>query len=98
MGYEETLREHARLAMLRFMEDAPGYRTNVSMLTALLPGVGIILGRDQIMTEAHWLQEQGLAECEDLGAITIVTATTRGIEVAKGIVKVPGVQRPRPGA
>ena len=97
-GYEDTLREHARLAMLRFMEDAPEYRTNVSMLATLLPGVGISLSRDQVSTEVQWLQEQGLATCEDMCGLTIVTATTRGVEAAKGIVKVPGVQRPRPGA
>lgn len=97
-GYEDTLREHARLAMLRFMEDAPEYRTNVSMLASLLPSVGIPLSRDQVTTEVRWLQEQGLATCEDVGGLTIVTATTRGVEAARGVIKVPGIQRPRPGA
>lgn len=97
-SYEDMLRRHARLAMLRFMEDAPRYTTNVSMLAMLLPSVGISLSRDQIATEARWLQEQGLATCDDSGPLIIVTATGRGIEAATGTIQVPGVERPRPGA
>lgn len=97
-GYDETLREHARLAILRFLEAAPQYTSNVSMLAELLPSVGIGFSRSQVVTEAHWLEEQGLADCEEArGDFLIVTATGRGLEVAQGLARVPGVKRPRPG-
>ena len=96
--YEDKLREHARLAILRFLEGAPQYTSNVSMLAELLPDVGITLSRDQIATEVRWLEDQGLASCEAHdGGFLIVEATVRGVEVARGIATVPGVTRPRPG-
>lgn len=96
--YQETLRQHARLAILRALEDAPRYTSNLSMLTTILPGFGISFTRDQTKTELGWLEEQGLIETETLRAVVIVTATVRGIEVAQGIARHPDIQRPRPGA
>lgn len=98
MSYKDTLREHARIAILRFLEDAPKYTSNVSMLAAMLPRVGISYSRDQISGEIAWLVEQGLVTSEDHAGFMIVTATVRGVEVAQGIVRHPGIQRPRPGA
>ena len=98
MSYAEELREHARIAILRLLEDAPRYTSNVSMMTDLLRRLGIGYTRDQVAGEIRWLQEQGLLTTEDLSGFIIATATVRGIEVAQGIVTYPGVQRPRPGA
>ncbi|UWQ31278.1 hypothetical protein K3555_08890 [Leisingera sp. M527] len=98
MNYNETLREHARIAILRFIEDAPGYTSNVSMLSSQLPRVGIAYTRDQTETELEWLQEQGLAQIERNGSFVVVTATTRGVEIAQGIARHPKIQRPRPGS
>jgi len=96
--YRDTLIEHARLAILRFLEGAPRYTSNVSMLKELLPDVGIALSRDQIATEVRWLEDQGLVACEEhKNGFLIVEATLRGVEVAQGIASVPGVKRPRPG-
>lgn len=98
MSYADELREHARIAILRLLEDAPRYTSNVSMMTDLLRRLGIGYTRDQVAGEIRWLQEQGLLTTEDLSGFIIATATVRGIEVAQGIVTYPGVQRPRPGA
>lgn len=98
MSYADELREHARIAILRLLEDAPRYTSNVSMMTDLLRRLGIGYTRDQVAGEIRWLQEQGLLTSEDLSGFIIATATVRGIEVAQGIVTYPGVQRPRPGA
>ena len=97
-SYNDRLASHARLAILRFLEDATQYTSNVSMLAALLPDVGLPMTRDQIATEARWLEEQGLVNCEEhREGFIIVTATQRGVEAARGIASVPGVERPRPG-
>ena len=62
--YAETVRRHARLTMLRLLEDAPRYTSNVSMMTQLLQSFGISYGRDQVEGEATWLEEQGLVTLE----------------------------------
>ncbi|MBN8190386.1 hypothetical protein JF540_27450 [Salipiger thiooxidans] len=96
MSYAEELREHARIAILRLLDDAPRYTSNVSMMTDLLRAYGIGYTRDQVTGEVHWLREQGLVSTEDHVGFLVVTATVRGLEVAQGVVTYPGVQRPRP--
>ncbi len=98
MSYSDELRKHARLAILRFLEDAPRYTSNVSMLSEQLPRVGIAYTRDQVKTELHWLEEQGMVQIEDHAGFTVATGTTRGVEVAQGIARHPDIQRRRPGA
>lgn len=97
MSYSETLREHARIAILRFLEGAPKYTSNASMLSAQLPKVGIIYSRDQVETELGWLKDQGMVELESNGVFIVAVATVRGVEVAQGISRHPKIQRPRPG-
>lgn len=97
MSYAEELREHARIAILRMLEDAPRYTSNVSIMTDLLPQFGISYTRDQVVGELAWLKEQGMLTTEALpGGFIVATATTRGCEVAQGIAVYPGIQRPRP--
>lgn len=97
MSYQETVREHARIAILRFLEDAPKYTSNASMLSTQLPLLGIAFTRDQVTTELHWLKEQGMVTLEDNSGFIVATATTRGVEIALGIARHPNIQRPRPG-
>lgn len=97
MSYQDTVREHARIAILRFLEDAPRYTSNASMLSTQLPLLGIAFTRDQVTTELHWLREQGMVTLEDNSGFIVATATTRGVEIAQGIARHPNIQRPRPG-
>jgi hypothetical protein len=98
-GYiNATLRPHARIAILRFIEAAPKYISNVSMLTEQLPRVGIAYTRDQVETELEWLAEQDMVTLERNGAFIVVTATVRGVEVAQGTARHAKIQRPRPGS
>lgn len=96
-SYQETLSEHARIAILRLLEGAPKYTSNVSMITQLLHPLGIAYTRDKVTSEVSWLAEQGLVTTEDHAGFIVVSATVRGVEVAQGIARHPGVQRPRPG-
>jgi len=97
-SYQETLSENARIAILRLLEEAPKYTGNVSMITQLLHNLGIGFTRDQVSGEVSWLKEQGLVTTEDHAGFIVVTATVRGVEVAQGIARHPGVKRPRPGS
>lgn len=96
MSYEEELREHARIAILRLLEGAPKYTSNVSLMAAQLDKYGIGYTRDQVEGQIRWLEEQGLLTSESTDGFVIATATMRGVDVATGKVQHPGVQRPRP--
>ena len=98
MSYAEELAEHARIAILRLLDDAPSYTSNVSLMTDVLRRYGIGYTRDQVSGQLRWLEEQQLVTTEAHGDFIIATATVRGIEVAQGIATHPGVQRPRPGS
>ncbi|WP_372605467.1 hypothetical protein [Actibacterium sp.] len=97
MSYQDTLRQHARLAILRCLEDAPKYTSNVSMITQVLQAVGITFTRDQVQGEVAWLEEQGMLTTEDHAGFIVASATPRGVEVATGIARHPDIQRPRAG-
>ena len=89
--------ENRRCAFLRFLADDPDYSLNTSVLQTALAAIGHGVSRDQIETDAAWLEEQGLVAREDLGGIVVVTLTQRGADVAAGRTVVPGVKRPGPG-
>ncbi|MFN3575382.1 MAG: hypothetical protein ACK4TJ_00120 [Tabrizicola sp.] len=93
--YQETLRRHRRLAILRHLEASPEYTSNVSILQDVLAAVGLRSTCDQVTTEIVWLQEQGFV-LADGDAFLVVTATARGAEIARGVANHPGVQRPGP--
>lgn len=95
--YREYLIEEVRLVVLRTLAEAPGYRSNSSMLQMILEQFGLSVSRDQLHTELAWLQEQGLVSAESIKTVQISTLTTRGLDVAAGKAHVPGVKRPGPG-
>ncbi|NIZ13922.1 hypothetical protein [Phaeobacter sp. HF9A] len=98
MSYADDLRKDARLSILRFLEGAPCYTSNVFILSGQLPRVGIAYTRDQVTTEIHWLEEQGMLTTENHAGFIVAVATMRGVEIAQGIARHPDIQRPRPGA
>lgn len=98
MSYSDELRKHARLAILKSLEDAPKYTSNVSIVTNTVQRFGIAFTRDQVETEVGWLAEQGFVTSENHAGFVVVTATVRGVEISQGIAKHDGIQRPRPGS
>ncbi|MHA7915510.1 VpaChn25_0724 family phage protein [Alloalcanivorax xenomutans] len=92
--YANFLREDQRLVILRILCEMPAYSANSSVLAGLLRQYGHNASRDQVKTELHWLDEQGLAEVEDMDAVMLVKLTERGADVAAGRASVPGVRRP----
>lgn len=89
--------ENRRCAFLRFLADNADYAMNTSVLQSALEAIGHGVSRDVVNGDAAWLEEQGLASCEDLGGIIVVKLTQRGADVAAGRAVVPGVKRPGPG-
>lgn len=95
--YVSTLSKHRRLTILKFLLDSPEYTSNASILVEVCNNFGVTSTRDQVAGEVIWLKEQGMVTFEDHGDFIVVTATTRGVEIAQGKARHDGVQRPRPG-
>lgn len=95
--YASTLSKHRRLTILKFLLDSPEYTSNASILVEVCNNFGVTSTRDQVAGEVAWLKEQGMVTFEDHGDFIVVTATTRGVEIAQGKARHDGVQRPRPG-
>jgi len=94
--YSEDVRRHRRIAILRHLEACADYTSNGSILQSVLFGVGIKSTRDQVITELAWLREQGFVDYEDRADFIVVSATTRGVEIARGLATHPEIQRPSP--
>ena len=94
--YSDVLRRHRRLAILRHLEACAEYTSNGSILQSVLIGLGVQSTRDQVVSELVWLREQGFVECNDRADFVVVTATARGVEIARGLTTHPEIQRPSP--
>lgn len=99
MNFAELLSQDRRLAILRFLSEAPGYELNLFVLKSALDATGHNVSSDTLGGDAAWLAEQGLATQETLagGTITVLGLTPRGLDVAAGRARHPGVKRPEPG-
>ena len=95
--FADSLRETRRLTLLRILAEQKGYFANSSILHAGLMHLGVQSDRDDVLTDLHWLKDQGLVSMvEATPGVHVATLTTRGDSVAKGHTIVPGIQRPGP--
>lgn len=97
MALKELLQQDRRLVIVRVLNEMPGYEANDSIINSALDAYGHNVSRDLVLSELHWLQEQGLLNLRDLAGTQVARITQRGIDVAKGQATHPGVKRPRPG-
>ena len=98
MNYADHSRRHRRIAILRWLNDSPGYTSNAAMIHDVLLRFGITSTRDQVTTELAWLAENGFVACDPAAPFVVATATTRGVEIATGMATHPEIQRPSPRA
>lgn len=96
MSYNDTIRKHRRLAILRHLEGCSDYTSNASILTDVLDGVGVRSSRSQVITELSWLNENGFVTTVDHGDFVVAQATQSGVEIASGRSTHPDIQRPSP--
>lgn len=97
-NYAEMLAEDRRLVILRLLESSGGYRANEYLLQTALPSFGHDVSQDRLRADLAWLAEQSLVQLDDQSGVQVATATQRGVDVALGHARVPGVKRPRPEA
>lgn len=95
-SFHETIREARRLALLQLLAQAPRYEAAAEVLYAALPARGLSASADAVNGDLAWLTEQGLADTSTIGGVTLARITQRGLEVAQGVVTVPGVKAPLP--
>ena len=96
-SFRKFATEHLRLAVLQVLAADADYAHNELVLSSALEQLGHGVSRDQLRTELAWLAEQGLVSIEDVSGIRVARLLSRGQDVAKGVARVPGVARPRPG-
>jgi hypothetical protein len=96
-SFAEEIAENRRICILRILEVAPEYAANDSVMQTALERFGFPESRDQVRTDMAWLAEQALVTVDRLAEhVWVARLTTRGGDVAKGRVTVPGVKRPGP--
>ncbi|WP_028294275.1 VpaChn25_0724 family phage protein [Oceanobacter kriegii] len=97
MAYQDILNQDQRLVILRSLNDVNG-TANDSIINKMLDAYGHKVSRDVVKTHLYWLEEQGLISLDSVMSTDVATITGRGIDVAQGRARVPGVGVPRPGA
>lgn len=97
-AFSDFQTEDRRLALLKALEAAAQFRANALLLRRYCDAVGHVVSADRIEQDLAWLAEQGLVGAERSQGLTVATLTARGLDVASGRTRVPGVQTPQPGA
>ena len=95
-AFAKHVSEDLRLRVLQLLDKAEGYDLNIRILGAALEEIGHRQSLDKLRAELAWLEEQGLVVTRTVGSIVVATATARGLDVANGRARVPGVKRPDP--
>lgn len=90
--------EKRRFAVLKHLDDTPGYRVNAMILAMGAVAQGVPTTSDQMAAAISWLEEQELVTSERFGELIVAQLTPGGQEVARGARVFPGVMRPGPGA
>lgn len=96
-NYADHITEDRRLVVLRMLEKAAQYSANAFLIRRFCERVGHAVGADRIEQDLAWLAEQGLVKVDRREDVTVAELTVRGLDVAGGRTKVPGVQTPMPG-
>lgn len=94
MTFAERVRQDRRLGILRLLEAAHPVGLRMALLRDLLADGGRPASADAVRTDVAWLAEQGLATTADCEDGLVASATERGVDVALGRARSPGVPRP----
>ena len=94
--FADLVAEDQRLRILQLLDQAEGYDLNIRILGDALSALGHRPSLDKLRSELAWLEEQGLVTTHVVGSIAVATATERGLDVAHGRARIPGVKRPDP--
>ncbi len=96
MSYHDFIQPAQRLVILCELHKMNG-SANDGVLQTVLGCFGHRISLDQVKTHLYWLEEQGLVNVESVMSTDVATITSRGVDVALGHARVPGVGSPRIG-
>ena len=89
-------REHRALAILRALEQSPGYAANDRVLTDWLEELALGGTRDVVRSTLDFLARANALRIADAGTVVVVTLTERGADLAMGRTSAEGVLKPGP--
>lgn len=96
--YPDMIKQRQRLLILQVLTEDAGYSHNEAVLHTTLASMGQGISLDALRAELRWLEDVGLVTVEEVKIVgLVVTINTRGVDVARGLARVDGVARPRPG-
>jgi DNA-binding transcriptional ArsR family regulator len=93
MSFNRRVTERRRLDILLLLAESPEYETSQMMIYQALP---VASSADAISADLAWLEEQGLVTLHNVSSITLARITQRGLDVAQGRSRCPGVAKPLP--
>jgi len=98
-SYAQYVLEDMRLLMLRLLSELPQYTANSSTMHSALQAWGHRAARGEVVRQLHWLSERALVEVETITEdVLLVRLLDRGLDVAQGIIRHPGIKPVRPRA
>lgn len=92
---EQVNSEHRRLHILRALALRPQYRAEPRNLRAELEATGYPMTLTKLSVECAFLADVGLVDAPAEGLLAL---TDDGLSVARGLIKLPGIGTPEPGA
>lgn len=95
-AFSDRLREDQRLRLLQTLAQSSAYTADEHSLRAHLGQFGHQISADLLRSHLAWLEEQALVILSG-EQIQVATLTLQGEDAARGVARVPGIARPRPG-
>lgn len=92
---EQINSEHRRLQILRSLAIRAQYRADPRNLRAELELTGYPMTLTKLSVECAFLADLGLVDAPVEGLLAL---TDDGLSVARGLIKLPGIGTPEPGA
>ena len=94
--FAKLLAEDQRLLILQLLVEADGYGLSTEILSDAAAAVARPIPLDDLHEHIRWLAARDLVRADLVGdtALLTVTVTARGIDVAHGRGRAPGVKRP----
>jgi hypothetical protein len=96
MQFADRMRDRRRLEILLMLVQSPLYSADESTLTAGLADRGTAAARETLQSDVDWLAADLIVALRDQAPNRIVTLNQRGLDVARGLIALPGIARPAP--
>lgn len=97
-SFAQVIVSEARLRILRLLLKANEQPLNHEILAMGLNSMGLRMTIDQVRAELHWLAEMRTVTILTVGHMAVAEITQRGMDVAKGLSQIAGIDLYVPGS